>query len=406
MSPVVAIKGTRFKHLNNARFPLITIDDEVDMFSASYLLKRYNNGVAINTCKRDAKALVKLYNFIFSNDTDLFERLARLELPKIGEIESLAAHFSAHSQTGELVNSRTFKLYLGTAQNFIEHWFTFYQSRVTDPELLKACSISLTAMKNGFKISNDIPHNGQTKERIGLTTELMILFIAAINPSPENELNPWKSEKVRWRNYVLFLSLMLSGNRKGESLSLLTSDVQLVGKLKSFTITRRDRTFDGVDRSEISTTKTKGRTVALDDSMAEIFSHYITQIRPQFKGSNKSLYLFLSSKDGMPLHPNTPNQMTDELIKKFPVFAGRLTPHILRNTFHDLLSTGLDEELAGMGPMAKQQLKATLQEYIGGWATGSQMVAHYPKGSIQRRVGEMTQRIQQTILESGDKEDV
>lgn len=167
---------------------------------------------------------------------------------------------------------------------------------------------------------------------------------------------------------------------------------------KYFEIVKRDRTSDRYPRSEIPSVKTKGRIVGLDNIMAELFSHYIANERIHFRGSHTSDYMFLSARDGKPLHPNTPNQIIDQIIAKFPVFKGLLTPHILRNTFHDLLSTALDETLEGMGPMRKQQIKATLQEYQGGWAVGSNMVAHYPKGSIQRRVAEMTQRIQSKIL--------
>lgn len=204
----IKIKPTRFKHLNNAYMPMILVENRIDLLSASYLLSRLNNGIAINTVKLEAKAIRKLYEFLLTNNFDLFNRLATLDVPKIGEIEQLHGYISAHIETGELVNVGTFKHYFGTTQRFIQHWFSFYQSRVTDPEKLRASKIALETMNQGFKLNRNIPHNNRTKERMGLTPELQVLFLAVIEPNEQNELNPVASQKVRWRNYCLFLTLI------------------------------------------------------------------------------------------------------------------------------------------------------------------------------------------------------
>ena len=401
----IKVHKTQFKHLNGAYISLILINDKVDLFSASYLLSRLNNGIAIKTIEREAKALKKVYEYLIKNQVDLMSRLARLQPLIPGEIESLRDYLAINYETGDLLSTETFKHYFTTAQKFIEYWFNFYLSRVSEAPKLQAGRIALETMNSGFLVNKKIPHNGRVNERVGLTPELQVLFFAIIDPSPNNQLNPIKSEKLRWRNYILFLTMILAGNRKGESLGLLTSDFQLSGNKdfrKYFEIVKRDRTFEGYGRKEIPSVKTKGRIIDLSHELAEIIEYYITDIRLRFRGANKSSYLFLSSHDGKPLYPTVPNQIMDLIKAKYPVFKDKLSPHILRNTFHDLLNSSLDETFEGMGSLRKQQIKATLQEYAGGWTSGSSMVAHYPKGSIQRRVGVLTQKIQTKILSEAD----
>ena len=403
----IKVKATKFKHLNGAHFPLIIIDDEVDLISAPYFLNRYNNGRALATLVREAKSIRKFYVFCFANNIDIIKRFSALARLTAGEVEMLHAFISCNEKTGELVAQTTFQHYFSTIARFIDYIFTFYQSRVTEEGKLQASRIALEGMKKAFEINNKSPHNGKTKERVGLNFELQAKFFAAIAPYPENSLTPFKNEKVRWRNFCLFLTLILAGNRKGESLGLRVRDFYLSGNSRAdkyFEIVKRDRTLDGYGKKEIPQVKTDGRIVSLADELVEIFEYYVTKIRPQFKNAQKSEYMFLSIRDGNPLSVNAPNESIKALIKLYPEFKGHLCPHILRNTFHDILSTALDEKFEDMGPMRKQQIKTTLQEYAGGWAAGSNMVAHYPKGSIQRRVAELHMKLQSNIMGIG-KED-
>ncbi len=112
--------------------------------------------------------------------------------------------------------------------------------------------------------------------------------------------------------------------------------------------------------------------------------------------------MFLSSQDGKPLSVQTPNAILKELIKKHPEFEGKLSPHRLRNTFHDVLNDALNLMNIGESALSKKLNKAPIQEYAGGWKRGSDMVNRYPKGSIQREVGQIHQIIQSKILNPTD----
>jgi site-specific recombinase XerD len=65
--------------LNGAYFPLIVIDDQLDMISAPYLLQRYNNGLSLKTLDREASAIRKLYAFFIDQKIDIVTRFSKLD---------------------------------------------------------------------------------------------------------------------------------------------------------------------------------------------------------------------------------------------------------------------------------------------------------------------------------------
>jgi len=404
----IKVVKTKFSMLNNAHVSLLVIDGDMDLSSASYLMQRLDQGHPLKTLEAEAKVIKKFYQFCHIQNIHPASRFSHLDRLTTGEIESLTAFYSARDVTGEVVASGTFKLRWTVTRKFIKFLWDFYQCRVKDPDKLKAAQIQLEGMENSFLIHGKTPYRTANKDKIGLSPELRAEFLDIINPVEENTKNPWKNELVRWRNYCLFLTMILGGNRKGESLGLLLSHFNLVGpshSRKYFEIFKEDRLTSGYPRKEIPAVKTNGRQVELSDDLAAIFEYYITKIRPKFKNATKSTYVFLSLRDGQPLSVLTPNESLNALITMHPQFKDLLTPHILRNTFHDLLSEILDSKLEAEGPIAKQAIKAGLQEYAGGWSSGSSMVNKYPKGSIERRVGELHLKLQNKILGEDVKND-
>lgn len=210
-------------------------------------------------------------------------------------------------------------------------------------------------------------------------------------------MNPWKTSKVRWRNYILLMLLMLGGNRKGETLLLKLNHFQLTGRRKYYDILK---TVDVIDypRMETPSVKTFGRQVDLHDDLAELIEYYITQVRKQFVNWQASNYLFVSYRDGLPLSVQTPNAILNELVGRHPEFKGLLSPHRLRNTFHDLLNEALDKKFKNQSAFNRMILKSPIQEAAGGWARNSQMPERYAKGSIQAKVAEMQILIQQQAI--------
>ncbi len=116
--------------------------------------------------------------------------------------------------------------------------------------------------------------------------------------SPDSPRNPFRTEAVRWRNYVLVLLLLFSGLRRGEALNLLPSSVQ-----------------DGVDRATgehviwINVTRPTGeedprydlpgiktalshRQIPIDESVAGLIRHYVSEMR----GRQDHVFLLASDR--------------------------------------------------------------------------------------------------------------
>jgi integrase len=389
--------------LGNRTIPLITIDGELDCFSAGYLVGLLNEGLKPSTILIHSKGIRELYLFCVEANIDLPRRMSRLEQLTVGELERLLTWVSASKGTRELYARGTFNLRWQSIRKFILWQWNFYQHRASNnAEILNHARNKEKIMIQAFDTLGKAPFKNSGKVTTGLEPELLAKFFRIIEPLPENDLNPFKSIYIKWRNYILLLTMVLGGNRRSESILLQLKDINLYGKFKYFEIIK-ENSFLPVwyPHKEAPSVKTLGRKVALSDNVAALFEYYITEIRPKFKGSARSTYLFISSRDGLPLSTHTPNDIIETIIKRYPEFEGKLSPHRLRNSFQDMLNDALDKSLEselGDYPLMKQAKKSTLQEYSGGWARGSAMVSKYPAGSIERRVAQLTKGLQDKAL--------
>lgn len=394
------IVETPFATLGGHDIPLIAVNGEVDLISAPYLLSLVNRNQAIGTVRLRSAAIIDFYRFCESAGINFPHMMASLTNFQIGQLEALSAFLMANRATGELVAEQTYRAKMVTAKAFIYFWWDTYQSRASNnPKALAHAKDKRQIMEQSFRLLEKTPWGATQKTKIGLQPELRVLFWEIINPY--SKLNPFEYQATRWRNYVMFLTLGLGGNRRGESVLLRLQDVQVTGREKYFEIVKDPLKAPRKTGHKINpSVKTKGRKVALSDEIADVFKHYIVHERPKFRGHLSSDFLFLSTKSGKPLSLRSVNHMTSKIIGKHPVFKGALSPHRLRNTFHDLLHDAIDKKHADedMSPLMRESMKKSIQEYAGGWAPGSDMPNHYPAGSIERKVWQMTLRAQNHSL--------
>ena len=393
-----ALTTVQFEKLGRIKLKLVTVNQQIDLFAGAYAMQRFENGLKANSIKADQSTILSLYRFCERSDINLIQRIADQDPFKIGEIEALSSYCGYTQDTGDPVDPGWYAARMRGAKAFINYLWLFYQERCKrDLESLQASQLLYERMKAGFQMYAKAPFKPNRKDKVGLTPELQAKFIAIIDPSEGNDLNPWKTNKVRWRNYILLMLLMLGGNRKGETLLLQLNHFQLTGRRKYYDILKK---VDVVDypRMEAPSVKTFGRQVDLHDDLAELIEYYITKVRKQFVGWRETNYLLVSYRDGLPLSLQTPNAVLNELIRKHPEFAGLLSPHRLRNTFHDLLNIALDKKFKNQSAVNRMTLKSPIQEAAGGWARNSLMPERYAQGSIQAKVAEMQVLIQQQAL--------
>lgn len=395
----VKVIKTKFKKLNNEYLPLVVVNGELEPSAATYIMQRYEEQDPYYTLEAEAKVIKKLYEFCISENIDIIGRFSQSQSLAVGEIESLLSFYSARSDTGEVVAPSTRNLRIVTTTKFITHLWNFYEDRLDSEEDKQIAKGRKARMDSVFSLFKKTPFRSSGKDKIGLTPELKAKFLEIINPLPDNNLNPWKNEFTRWRNYCLFLTMILGGNRKGESLGLKLNHFHLVGadSVGKYYQMKKEK-LDDFPHKVRPAIKTDPRRVALSPLLASIFEFYITKIRPKAKNYHKSQYMFLSLKSGQPIGLSTPNDSMAALIKKHPEFKGKLTPHILRNTYFDTLRDNIDGKLESESAIAKEGNMKRLMEFAGGWASGSKMPDRYSLGSIQRKVAEFNLQIQTKVL--------
>ena len=392
-----------FSWLNDHSIPLITINDEVDIMSGPYLLGLLNKNVAIGSIRIKAYGIISFYHFCESQEIDFIKMMRELNPWTIRRVEALSAFLKAHKETGELVSENTYRAKMLAVKEFLLYWWDTYQARtVNDPANLKYAKDKRQVMVEAFNLEMKVTWSSPTKTQKGLEPELKARFIEII--SPYSDLNPFTYEQVKWRNFAVILTLVVGGNRRGESTLIRLQDIQLQGRKKYFEIVK------DVNRASVKTghkinasVKTKGRVIPLTDEVATIFEYYIKKQRRKFKGWAKSDFLFLSSRGGKPLSLGTINYITDEIVKAYPEFKGHLSPHRLRNTFHDaLLEQGtetISKNNSDASPYMKESMLREAQIYAGGWSSKSRMPNHYTQGSLERQLWEATSSIQKKFSE-------
>jgi integrase len=213
----------------------------------------------------------------------------------------------------------------------------------------------------------------------GLTPEQVRRLLQIIDPTFAD--NPFQ-RPVRFRNMVLLLVLLSFGFRRGESLKIYVSDVQLKGRTPTLAIVRRPDDPNDPRRDEPAV-KTLGRSIHLAKSMAQILDAYVCHHRPQFPNSDESPFLFFS-RAGKPLSLRMVNKICEQIRERFPEFDGALTPHVLRYTFNKLFL----ESCYASGLSADDIKQA--QNYLNGWRLHSEQGSEYGWEAIEQHAREIS----------------
>jgi integrase len=229
--------------------------------------------------------------------------------------------------------------------------------------------------------------SGRDDDVRSLPNKLRRRLLQIVHPNYKN--NPFQ-QRVRYRNWLIIVLLLVFGYRRSEILKICTEDLKLWGASPTITLVRRPG--DPRDpRGDEPNVKTLGRELPLTKTLARILSDFVLYHRPQFPGSEKSPFLLFSA-NARPLSKRQVNSVMSQIIKRFPEFRGSLFPHALRHTSNDLLletarRSGLTDELL-------QQA----QNYINGWQIQSEQGARYTLRTIEESARKLSLQHQEEIL--------
>lgn len=207
---------------------------------------------------------------------------------------------------------------------------------------------------------------------------------------PASELNPYSSEGLQWRNWLIFNLLLLCGLRRGEVLLLATdslkhdidADTGEVVYWLDVTNALGEEADSRVSKPSIKT-EDSHRQVPVSEGLAELFGRYVEEYRVP---SDDHAFL-VTTKDGRPLSAESitaifhsfDKALTPEAKSRFVKKTGGkkyVSPHDLRHTcatarYGGFL--GIEKDVA----LALQRMRAFF-----GWSIDSEMPLHYSRAAV------------------------
>lgn len=410
------------------RLPVLLDRDGHPMFSPTIfaLTEVRGRNLTSNTIGNVLRSVMACYLFLDARGIDIETRLSTGELLSLGEVEDLtrlcrrpltvlAALPCVSQGAGPAPKVMSLeKVRMGSPKvpsvevapdvaasrlryirTYLQWLMSERQSRVgVAPSV--AARLGDTSRLVAAAIDARIPQksgSGMQAEREGASDEAVAELLRVIDPhSPDN---PWRDKHTRYRNALLVHWLLFLGLRIGEALGVRVSDI--VAYRKEVTIHRRADDPDDPRRNQPQA-KTRGRVLALSETLLAATQTYILNHRNTLPGARKHPFLFASSRSGRPLSQAAAGKMFMELRAKCPALPKTLTPHVLRFTWNDAFSKKMEQ--TGVPPETEEQARI----YLMGWSPTSKMAAVYTRRYVRNKAKEVSLALQDQLVRGKDDE--
>jgi len=344
-------------------------------------LMRYRR---LNTARSYLIDLLVVYQWAQSTAIDIHHRISSLTGFRRMEIQRLIKALFMTSK-GMPASSQTGYRRVQAIRSFFGFAFDVYCDLLVDPQ----------ARRDGEKVKErvlayiakygDIHRSCPTGGRPA--TSLSVAEIETVSGAlhPASPANPFADHAVRLRNFCIFLVAKEIWLRRSELVLLEVSDLNLGAnptiRIKWPSQKNLQKRRDGAGF------KTNAREVPISDALAQALAFYLRTARDSFlKPLTVSTALFPSKKDGRRLSSGTVNTIL-AAVQRIPEVAAlgkRIHPHGLR-------ASGADE-FHRHGTASNTANLRDCMEYVGGWAPGSPMPAHYAKKSVAEQVNKMVRK--------------
>lgn len=376
------VKSTR--HQNGERFLNLLNAKGAPLFWPTIwtLTDLRASGKSINTISQALTTLKVVYDFLDEYGIDLDARLHSAKFLERNELEGLYRQLKKPLRKvskGKVVNINkfdevsqgSFAIRLNYAKAYFAFLIESFTFKYLDNSKKKAQLALIRELVGKFFDARKPAKIKLTAPRLGLSQEQQAQLCRAI--SSNSASNPWKSEFIRDRNETMVLLLLETGMRRGELLSLKTSDLNVQQK----TLKIEKRVAGLVDpRAYRPLVKTLGREVILSANMTAKVSAFILNHRAHLPTVKKHPFLF-TSRTGVPLSIKSVNAIFDDL--KLAIPGVDIYPHALRHTFNSNLS------LAFESSKVEPELEMKIRTELNGWSHNSQMPALYAKRYTQEK---------------------
>lgn len=213
--------------------------------------------------------------------------------------------------------------------------------------------------------------------------------------SPESDRNPFKSELVRWRNWLLVHMLLLMGLRRSECLVLPVDALKQGVDPKTGDVRWWLNVVEHTDDEDSRFTKPSiknpqsRRQLPVSPSLARLIEFYVEN----WRGAPEHAFLF-TSRGGSPLSVESINHLLmvssaclgERVVKELTDRTGgkkRISPHDFRHTcavirLKQFLELGVSHE----------EMMQRMRAFFG-WAYESEMPLHYAKAAYEERLADV-----------------
>lgn len=209
---------------------------------------------------------------------------------------------------------------------------------------------------------------------------------------PDSPTNPFE-ENVRFRNFLIFVLLIVLGVRGGELLALKISDFNFEHENVDI-VRRHDDPSD--PRTYQPVVKTLGRLLPLQPELCDLVFEYINQHRSKIKPAKKHPFLLVTHREGphfgKPLSSKGLYKIFKTILKNRKDMKS-FHPHRLRHTANDYISELADSQK--ISPANERKLRS----FLMGWTQTSLSAATYTERYIERSANELSLKLQRQFLQ-------
>jgi integrase len=407
------------------RFPLVIENSrgrpQFDV--AAFLLReRRPTGIAFNTLKAHAEAIRFFLTWVAIQAIDLEPRLSAGELLSFDEVEALSGDarlgFEGLAEGIKTPKPRRTKSgsperiiqparasrpgiepdVAGTRLRYIADYLDWLvKHRCAKVLSSKPHSLGLDPTKIGALLRARAPkkqNRNPDHEREGLSEEAQAALLAAL--AADSSANPFDHAFVRDRNELIILLFYHLGLRQGELLKLRITTDHFNAQKRILKVTRSpdDPTDPRTDQPQA---KTNARALELSDHLTKRILDHIVKHRRLRKYAASHTFLFVS-QSGNPLSKSAISKIFATIRGKIDGLDDDLSPHHLRHSFNENLSSMFDA--SGTTDENEKKLRA----YLNGWSPGSETAATYLRRRIRTKAQELGVRLQETLKKGPDRE--
>lgn len=276
--------------------------------------------------------------------------------------------------------------------------FSEFENNIISKEELKERIDNINKKLGNISKNNPKDNNNKFFYK-SMNSEMIKKMLEIINPSMENNKNPFHNKEYRFRNYLIVYLIYNYGLRVGELMLLTTSSFKKsiitlnnpkeeTGRYSLIVINSEDD-YDNRRRSPNIKNEDSKRIINLEIDDYELIKLYIDKIR---KNTNTDiLFTTLNSNNNEPLSYAAIYKLFEQIDSKMKEMVphyfsdeyfdaiDKITPHVLRHTWaYMTLSYYYNKYLADKKEISNPlELAENELRELGGWSLKSEMPLHY-----------------------------